>query len=61
MIAQSQQTMAEAWFNKVSLKTITGREKCNSFSEFEKKKTISFITLSVYDSQPFQMIIANVN
>lgn len=60
MIAQSQQTMAEAWFNKVSLKTITRRETCNSFSEFEKK-TISFITLSVYDSQPFQMIIANVN
>lgn len=60
MIAQSQQTMAEAWFNKVSLKTITRREKCNSFSEFEKKP-ISFITLSVYDSQPFQMIITNAN
>lgn len=37
MIAQSQQTMAEAWFNKVSLKTITRREKCSSFSEFGKK------------------------
>lgn len=60
MIAQSQQTMAEARFNKVSLKTITRREKCSSFSEFGKK-TISFITLSVYDSQPFQKIIANVN
>lgn len=47
MIAQSQQTMAEAWFNKVSLKTITRREKCNSFSEFEKKNYSFYNTVSI--------------
>lgn len=59
MIAQSQQTIAEAWFNKVSLKTITRREKCSSFSEFEKKNLLVSISLSVYDSQPFQKTIVN--